>query len=236
MEETLIRHYQEGDRSLVREIAWDTAFIGEPAGIFFKDREILTDFLTKYYTDYEPGSCFVAQSPEGRVVGYLIGAKDTRVSERIFQTKILPGLLRRALLSRAFLKKKNLAFIFHLLISFLRGEFKMPDFRSEYPATLHINIEEKSRHLKIGSRLIAAYLDYLIQEKIPGVSMATMSDQAGEFFVQQGFNLLYKGNRSYFRYLLQKDTPVYIYGKKLKITSPPNNLRTNLSKLSTPLI
>jgi len=228
MEEILIRHYQRGDRSLLRKIAWDTAFIGEPADTFFNDREILADFLTRYYTDYEPGSCFVAQNPEGRVVGYLTGAKDTGVLERAFQAKILPGLLRRTLLSKAFLKKKTLAFIFHFSVSFLRGEFKMPDFRSEYPATLHINIEEKSRHLKIGSRLIAAYLDYLTGEKIPGVSMATMSGEAGDFFIRQGFSLLYKGNRSYFRYLLQKDIPIYIYGKKLKAASLPKNPRTNL--------
>lgn len=216
MEEITIRHYQKDDRSLIRKIACDTAFMGEPADIFFNDREILADFLTKYYTDYEPDSCFVAQNPDDRIVGYLIGAKNARVSDRVFRNKILPALLRNAILSGTFLKKKNFSFFFHCSISFLRGEFKIPDFRNEYPANLHINIEEKSRHLKIGSRLIAAYLDYLLWERIPGVAMATMSSRAGEFFMQQGFSLLYKGRRSYFNYLLRKDIPVYIYGKKLK--------------------
>jgi len=219
MEGITIRHYQKGDRSQIRKIACDTAFVGEPADIFFNDsfndREILADFLTKYYTDYEPDSCFVAQNPDGRIVGYLIGAKNTEVLDRIFQAKILPVLFKNAILSATFFKKKNFSFLLHCIMSFLSKEFKMPDFRREYPATLHINIEEKSRQLKIGSRLISVYLDYLVQEKIPGVAMATMSSRAGEFFIQQGFKLLYKGRRSYFHYILRKDITVYTYGKKL---------------------
>ncbi len=106
-------------------------------------------------------------------------------------------------------------FFFHCLISFLRQEFIMPDFSKEYPACLHINLEENWRNLKIGSRLITTYLDYLAKAKIQGVYLATLSDRASEFFMKQGFNLLYKGSRSYFRYILHKDVPIYIYGKRL---------------------
>ncbi len=113
------------------------------------------------------------------------------------------------------MKRKNLIFILHCLISFLRQEFIMPDFSKEYPACLHINLEENWRNLQIGSRLINAYLDYLAKAKIPGVYLATMSDRAADFFRKQEFNLLHKGHGSYFRYILQKDTPIYIYGRKL---------------------
>jgi len=214
MGDIIIRKYRKEDRSFVRSIAWDTAFLGEPANIFFGNKEILTDFLTLYFTDYEPESCFTAEY-NGKVIGYLIGAKNTVVLNKVFQLRILSRLLIQIVSNGILFKKKNLVFFFHFLISYQRQEFKIPDFNKDYPATLHINLDKNWRSLHAGSRLIAAYLDYLAKEKISGVYLASVSDKAAGFFESQGFVLLYKGRRSYFRYLLHKDIPIYIYGKKL---------------------
>lgn len=214
MEEITIRRYKKEDRHSVREIAWETAFLGGPADAFFDGKDILMDFLTQYFTDYEPESCFVAVD-RGLVVGYLLGAKSKTSLENSFRLKIFPRLLLHAIKKGILFKKKNIVFIFNCFISFLRKEFKMPDSSMDYPATLHINLKENWRKLRAGSRLIAAYLEYLAQEKIPGVNLATMSDRAAGFFQKQGFDLLYKGKRSYFRHILQRDLPIYIYGKKL---------------------
>lgn len=210
----LIRKYRSDDRESVRNISWDTAFLGSPADIFFFGKNILADFLTLYFTDYEPQSCFVAEN-KGRVVGYLIGAKNIGAISASFKFKTAARLLIKAITGNEFFKKKNLIFSFNCLLSFFRGEFSMPDFSKGYPATLHINIGKGFRGQNIGSRLMSAYLDYLVKEKVPGVSLATMSDKAAEFFKKQGFNLLHAGRRSYLRYLLHKDLPVYIFGKKL---------------------
>lgn len=214
MDEIIIRGYRKEDREFVRNIAWNTAFLGEPADIFFTSKEIFTDFLTLYFTDYEPESCFVAECRE-EVIGYLIGAKSTVVLNKVFQLKILVKLLIRIITRGILFKKKNVIFFFHCLISYLRREFKMPDFAKEYPATLHINLDKDWRSLHAGSRLISTYLDYLAKEKITGVYLATVSDAAPAFFEKQGFILLYKGSRSYFRYLLHRDIPIYIHGKKI---------------------
>jgi len=215
MEDIIIRQYNKDDCSSIRDIAWDTAFIGKSADIFFDGKDILTDLLTKYFTDYEPESCFVALNSRSEIVGYLLGAKSTVSLARVFSFKIFPRLLISAIIKGTFLKKKNLLFIFHCLNSFLRQEFKMPDFTKEYPATLHINLKENWRDLKVGSNLIAVYLDYLVKAKIPGISLATLSNRAADFFSRQGFHLLYKAHRSYFRHILQEDLPLYIYGKRL---------------------
>ncbi len=214
MDYVTIRQYRKDDREFVRNIAWDTAFIGRPADIFFAGRNILTDFLTLYFTDFEPESCFVAEN-QGRVVGYLTGAKSKSILSGIFQFKIMPCLLIRAILGGEFLKKKNIIFFFNCLFSFFIQEFNMPDFSKEYPAALHINVDKDFRNLKLGSRLMWAYLNFLTENKIPGVSLATMTKEGAEFFQKQGFSLLYAGRRSYFRYILHLDLPIYIYGKRL---------------------
>ncbi|MDD5725445.1 MAG: hypothetical protein PHX28_04815, partial [Candidatus Omnitrophica bacterium] len=63
--------------------------------------------------------------------------------------------------------------------------------------------------------LVSAYLDYLRSHHVSGVHLATMSDQAAGFFSAQGFRLLYKGKRSYFKHILHRDVPLYIFGKSL---------------------
>jgi len=188
--------------------------MGEPADAFFASRELLNDFLTRYFTDFEPQSCFVAEASD-RVVGYLIGAKNEARFSRVFNAIILPRLLMKAALNGVFFSKKNMTFIFYCLVSWLRREFETPDFSKEYPALLHINVEKDSRSLGLGSKLIAAYLDYLAKEGVSGVHLATMSEKASGFFRSQGFKLLYRSQRSYFRYILHKDIPVYIYGRNL---------------------
>jgi GNAT superfamily N-acetyltransferase len=214
MEEVIIRRYAQRDRDFVREISWETAFMGKPASIFFEDKELLADFLTLYFTDYEPGSCFVAEI-NGKVIGYLIGTKDTAILKKVFDFKISWRLFLSIFTKGVPFKKKNIIFFWHCGMSFFKGEFRLPDFSRNYPATLHINLDEGLRGLGIGSRLMNTYLEYLTQEKIPGVYLATISEGSRPFFFKQGFHLVYRGHRSYFHYLLKKDIPIYIFGKKL---------------------
>ncbi len=102
MADFVIRPYQGKDREAIRKIAFDTAFMGEPAEVFFTDQEVLADILTDYFTDHEPESLFVAESG-GAIVGYLLGAKDSARVSRIFIkiirrpcTSILPPGIGRA--------------------------------------------------------------------------------------------------------------------------------------------
>jgi len=212
--EIVIRKYADRDRDSIRNIACETAFMGRPAEMFIADRDVLADFLTSYFTDYEPESCFVSES-DGRVIGYLIGAKDEIRLKTIFRSKIVMPLLIKSITNGMILKKKNMVLALSFLSSFLIGDFKEPDFTEEYPAILHINVLEKFRVMGIGSRLISAYLDYLRKERVRGVHLGTISEEAGIFFISQGFHLLHKGTRSYFRHILHRDISVYIYGKLL---------------------
>ncbi len=210
----IIRKFNAGDREAVRGITYSNAFMGETAGEFFEGEKIISDALTLYFTDYEPQSCFVAEI-KGEVTACLIGAKDKIYSEKVIKDKISPCLFREALVSGVFLKKKNIIFFLNFFSGMIKGELKIPDLVKAYPATFHINVKKGFRGLKMGSGLINAYLNYLKGERIPGVHLATMSDEAAQFFLKLGFCLLHKGKRSYFRHILHRDVPLYIYGKKL---------------------
>lgn len=208
------RKYDSMDRPAVRRICCETPLMGEPSAIFFDDDEIFADALTAYFTDYEPESCFVAEYDK-KIVGYLLGAKDVKRLGKIFTGKIILPLLLKTLRRGTLIRKKNMKFLSRVFLSLIKGEFKTPDFSKDYPATLHINIIKEYRMAGIGSRLINAYLDYLRAEGIKGAHFATMSDNAGKFFSKLNFQLLFKGERSYFRYFLGRNAPVYIYGMKI---------------------
>jgi len=154
----------------VREIAYDTAFFGDSGRAFFSDREVLSDVLTAYFTDYEPSFCFVAET-DSTVIGYLIGAKNADAILRRFFLKIAPRLFLKTMGNATFFKSENLRFIYYFLRSVFRGEFSLPDSVKSYPATLHINVKTGYRNFGIGAKLIDAYCKFLVQEKIVGVHL-----------------------------------------------------------------
>ena len=211
---SVIRPYGPQDRPAVRRICCETALMGEPSSLFFDDDELFADALTAYFTDYEPGSCFVAERDQD-VVGYLLGAKDVGRMEKIFADKILVPLLMKAMRRGTLFRRKNAAFLSRVLFGFVKGEFRAPDFSKEYPATLHINITKACRGAGIGARLINAYLDYVRAQAVRGVHCATMSDAAGRFYRKQNFRLLFQGERSCFRHLLGRNVPIAVYGTRV---------------------
>ncbi len=216
MSEVVIRPYREDDRFEVRQIAWETAFLGESGASFFSDEEVLADFLTLYFTDYEPESCFVAEYL-GKVVGYLVGTVDERRLKRVFIYKILAPLMLKMFLKGGFFKKNNFIFILRCIVSFLIGEFEIPDFSDEYPAVLHINLRKKFRGAGVGSRLMSRFFDYLLEKNIKGVHLSTMSKEAGAFFKKNGFEMLHVGTRTYLWHVQKREVFVYWLGKKITL-------------------
>lgn len=209
-----IRKYREQDRRAIRDISVKTSFLGNPIEFFINDKELIADVLTLYYTDYEPRSCFVAES-SGKVIGYLTGSTNVRLMGNVFRYKIMPAVIKRALARKVFINRNTLKYIFFTLISFLKGDFRTPDFSIEYAATLHVNVAEDYRGIGVGRELILEYLDYLKESGIKGVHFRVKSKKAKSFFQKLGFNILYKGKFSYMRYCLGKDISYYIFGKKL---------------------
>lgn len=195
--DVIVRKYLPQDREAVRRISCATSFLEQPHRDIFTDDELLADALTLYFTDHEPQSCFVAES-QGRVVGYLIGAKNVRKMHGWrMESAMIFRLLMKAFRHGAVFSLRKWKFIGYFFTSLLLGEFIAPDLSREYPATLHINIERPFRSRGTGSRLMQAYLDFLRENGVRGVHLGTMSDSAGVFFEKHGFREISKRKRTY---------------------------------------
>ncbi|MGE0267514.1 MAG: GNAT family N-acetyltransferase [Candidatus Omnitrophota bacterium] len=208
-----IRAYDEKDRDGVRRIACATAFLGEPCQKVVSNAEVVADALSLYYTRYEPESCLVAESG-GKVVGYLIGTKDSRRMSR-FNGKIAAVITGKVIRYGLLFDRKNIQFIWFNFLSILKGEFRKPDHSKEYPAVIHINVDHPYRSQGIGGRLMAAFLDELRAKKIPGVRISTNTETGKQFFLKQGFHFLYSQEQTQLRYLTKQNFTNFVYGLKL---------------------
>jgi ribosomal protein S18 acetylase RimI-like enzyme len=211
-----VRKYERKDRDSIRRISCETAFLAYPRKLLFDDDEILADALTLYFTDYEPESCFVA-AVDNKVIGYIIGSKDVATMNRVSDSKIIFPLLRKAFRRGVFCRRINWRFFLYVVRSAINREFVMPDFSKDFPATLHINIDDAYRGQRIGERLIETYLTFLKEEKAKGVHFGTFSEGANKFFLKMGFQVLFQSKRTYLKPYLGKEIDFYVFGRELSV-------------------
>ena len=208
-----IRNYRSEDRKIVREISLQSSILGEYRDTIFDDK-ILTDLLTLYFTDFESQSCFVAEK-DNRVIGYVMGTQDFQKMRSVINGKILPVLLKNILYRGLLFRHNNLKLIMNMLYSYFKGEFKVPDFSQNYPATLHVNITTEYRGHHSGSLLVNKFLEHLKENNVRGIHFGVLSESAKRFFLKLDFEILFTGQYTFLRYLTGETLPHYIMGKKL---------------------
>lgn len=221
----IIRKYANSDRQSIRDIACDTAFLGSPAESFFEGRALIADFLTAYFTDFEPESCFVT-CKNNQIAGYVIGTKNIKKMTKTFIIKILPALLLKSICSGIVFKRKNIKFFWWCFYGFLKGQFFKNINLKYYPALLHINLKKGYRNKGLGTLLLNTYMNYLKSENISGVYLSAHSEKTAKFFAKNGFEVLRITKRSYYREALHHDINYYFFGMKLN-----RHLKTNKSKI-----
>ena len=210
-----IRKYRKGDRERVREICADTGLLGDPIDPFLPDRIPWADATSRYYTDAEPQSCFVAVD-KGQVIGYLFGCIDSR-REISYRWKIIPKVLLRAALN--LLAARHLAEIARLLKWFWsRYKFEMPYMPVHY-AHLHINVLRTRRSKGVGARLMRAYLSYLAKKKVEAVVAQVFKQgkaRSYSFFEQHGFETYLQVPNTMWRDFVQGEVFLVTMVKYLK--------------------
>jgi ribosomal protein S18 acetylase RimI-like enzyme len=185
MAEFEIRSYTPADREAIRSICFETGYMGEPIDFLWRDRRSFADLITRYYTESEPESIFVA-TRAGRVVGYLTGCVD---SERARGSTLLE--LRRLLRRGAWLRPGLASFLGRAFLDTLR-DGGAPDEAlrdPRWPAHLHIDFLPEGRGRGLGRRIMARWLERLAERGVPGVHLGTFAENhaAIAFFEACGF-------------------------------------------------
>jgi hypothetical protein len=163
--------------------------MGDPVDPLFADREVFADFLTRYYTDWEPESALVAEA-EGRVVGYLTGCTRYRryplIQGLLLTAVVLPKVLRRLCAGRYGPQSKR--FLRWFLFNAARETPRAPSRAAHF----HINILPKWRAREVGRRLISGFVRALAERNVKRVygQIQTYRDRRpAKVFERYGFKL-----------------------------------------------
>jgi len=212
----IVRSYQSQDREAVRKIACDTADMGEPVENFFGDREVVADLLTRYYTDYESESLWVAEY-EGKVIGYLTGCLDSRRYFRVMAWRLVPQIVIKSILRGVFLRQDTLRLFRATIKTGWLGGFRRRIPLDKYPAHLHMNVQKGFRSQDVGKRLVERFIEQVEVRGLCGVHLAVREDnvRARKFFEHLGFIELSRYPTVYTRKGPHNIVYVIAYGKEI---------------------
>jgi ribosomal protein S18 acetylase RimI-like enzyme len=194
----LIRSYRASDREAVRRLCCETGFLGNPIDPIFEDRELFANFLTGYYTDWEPESAFVIEV-DGEVKGYLLGSRRPLRQQiySIYQNVVLVlrGLVR--------LRNYNAASRKFVRWVLLQGWREVPA-APRRTAHFHINLLPEARNVPTTRALMDAYLKYLHEcgeKRVYGQMVTFESRRGARMFERYGFRVINRAEISKFREL-----------------------------------
>jgi hypothetical protein len=183
----IIRSYRASDREAVRKLCCQTGFLGEPIDPVYEDRQLFADFLTTYYTDWEPESSFVVEM-EGEICGYLLGSRKPLLNQ-LYSFWQNVSLFLKAL-SRYFrYHQRSRRFVRWTLV---HGWREVPAAPRRTPH-FHVNLLPDARKMSTTRALMSAYLSYLYRsgEKRVYGQIVTFESRRGEkMFERYGFKVL----------------------------------------------
>lgn len=200
-----IRKFQKADRTRVRELCCETGFLGNPIDPVFEDRELFADYLTAYYTDWEPESSFVAVQ-DGVINGYLLGSRFP-LRQQIYNFYQNASIFLRGVVRFPKYNAASRAFVKWILSTAWREVPAAP----RKCAHFHINLLPEARNVATTRAIMDAYLAYLHEngEKQVYGQMVTFESRRGfKMFERYGFRVMNKSRIT--KYDGIHDEPVYL--------------------------
>ena len=212
-----IRSYRVSDRAAVRRLCCQTGFLGDPIDPVYEDRQLFADFLTTYYTDWEPESSFVLEI-DGEIRGYLLGSrKPLRNQLYAFWQNV--SLFLKALSRYFHYNQKSRRFVRWTL---MYGWREVPAAPRRVPH-FHINLLPDARKMSTTRALMSAYLSYLYRcgEKRVYGQIVTFESRRGErMFERYGFKVLNRAEITKYKALYPESVYLSTVIKTLETAEP----------------
>jgi hypothetical protein len=212
-----IRSYRPSDRQAVRQLCCETGFLGEPIDPVYSDREMFADFLTTYYTDWEPGSSFVVES-DGQICGYLLGSRKPFLNQ-LYAFWQNVSLFCKVLFRYPRYNERSRRFIRWTVTN---GWREVPA-RPRRVAHFHINLLPEARKMSTTRALMSAYLSYLYrcgERRVYGQIVTFESRRGEKMFERYGFNVMNRGEITKYRALYPESVYLSTVVKNLETAEP----------------
>jgi GNAT superfamily N-acetyltransferase len=187
----IFRPYRPADHEGVSDILYRTGLMGDDlTGTGrFNDRRLFQLVNTEGYLRFQAAHAFVAvDETDGRVVGYIIGAPDSRAYERLFKRRMYWRIALRAFLVSWWRHPES----FLQVLAWARYPDAAEPFFGAYPAHLHINVMPGCQRRGIGDGLMSRFLEHMAGLGVSGIHLGTSNHnlKALPFYVKKGFSVL----------------------------------------------
>jgi ribosomal protein S18 acetylase RimI-like enzyme len=183
-----IRHARAGDRAAVYEICLRTGDAGEDARGQFADPDLPGHVWAGPYLELCPELAFVVEEDGGAVVGYAVGALDTRAFVAAYRERWLPRFAAShpAPVGPPATQDERALDVLHRPEILLAPEF--PGF----PSHLHLNVLPRAHGQGQGRALVDTMCDALRTAGSPGVHLGVRrrNERARGFYAHIGLELL----------------------------------------------
>lgn len=189
-----IRPFRSDDIDGLYDVCVKTADVGADATGMLEDDALWGDLFAVPYARRDPGLCWVVESDDGRVIGYVVATDDTDAFAAWFHDEWWPSRRDRYRRSGASEPTAQDRFIAY-------GDRQAPGddpIAREYPAHLHIDLLPETQGQGLGRRLIDTLLAELARRDVPALhlSMNAANAPAGAFYERLGFTQLASGDGS----------------------------------------
>ncbi len=191
-----IRPFQKTDRARVRELCCETGFLGNPIDPIFEDREIFADYLTAYYTDWEPESAFVLVV-DGELRGYLLGSRHP-LRQQLYNFYNNLAIAARGLRRYPGYREASKKFVRWIFTQAWREVPAAP----RRTAHFHINLLADARKVATTRALMDSYLRYLHEHgerAVYGQMVVFQDRRSTKMFERYGFRVLNKAEITKYR-------------------------------------
>jgi len=154
------------------------------------------------------------------VIGYLAGCKDTSVQQNVQKKEVMPSIYRKLFTFGYKVDRRFFSFMRRYLRSMWRNEF-LDEPIKDYPAHLHMNMADGYRSGGIGSRLLAAYLDYLRRNNVKGLHLGTTTHNklAVPLYKKRGFRLVSRSPLTTYEGIIPEKIEVLLFTLELSGSS-----------------
>ena len=212
-----IRSFRTSDRAAVRRLCCQTGFLGTPIDPVYEDRQLFADFLTTYYTDWEPESSFVVEI-DGEIRGYLLGSRRP-LRNQLYSFWQNISLFLKAL-TRYF--RYNEASRRFVLWTLAHGWREVPAAPRRVPH-FHINLLPDARKMSTTRALMSAYLSYLYrrgEKRVYGQIVTFESRRGEQMFERYGFKVLNRGEITKYKRFYPQSVYLSTVIKNLETAEP----------------
>lgn len=173
-----IREYMDKDRDSVERIC-----AGPSSGGFGDNplvKEALLTVFSHYYIEKEPDNCFIVADSEDNAAGYVLCAEDFRRWETVFV--------------RDYIESSDNP------VTKMMGAGTIEDLRKyadEYPAHLHIDLDESCQRKGLGTQLMDRLISHLRDKNVRGLCLCVAPDneKGVHFYHKYGFYELESGEQ-----------------------------------------